>query len=53
MEPKDRIYDETNKKFFYYSDGILYFSKRAERVFFFILTLIMLGLGFLGKLGVF
>ena len=36
---------------FYHEKGITYFDKRAERVFFFILTIFMLICGILVKMG--
>jgi hypothetical protein len=36
-----------------YKDGKLYFKKESEQKIFFVLTLIMLGLGILSKLGLF
>jgi hypothetical protein len=45
MEPLD-------KKKRHFGDGCLYFSRAAERKFFFSLTVVMLLLGLLFKLGV-
>ena len=44
---------ESNKKSFCYKNGRLYFTKKAERSFFFILTIIMLFIGIFYKTGVF
>lgn len=52
MESKDRNVNEETKKPFFYSKGILYYSRRTERSVFFILTIIMLALGLLVKLGI-
>jgi hypothetical protein len=41
------------KKVFLHSKGITYFDKKTERGFFFVLTLIMLCLGILVRVGVF
>lgn len=42
----------TAKKSLYYKDGRFYFTKEAERSFYFILTLIMLVVGILYKTGI-
>ena len=44
---------ENQKKSFCYKDGRFYFTKQAERSFFFVLTLIMLVAGVLYKTGIF
>ena len=49
--PKARIELQLKKKL-YIKDGRIYFSRAAERKFFFGLTVIMLLLGMLFKLGV-
>lgn len=41
------------KKLIVYKEGKFYFTKEAERTFFFILTIIMLTAGILFKLGIF
>ena len=41
------------KKAFFHSKGITYFDKKTERAFFFVLTLIMLCLGILERVGAF
>jgi len=52
MEPfEDRMQPHIQKKR-RFGDGRLYFSRAAERKFFFSLTVIMLLLGILYKLGV-
>ena len=43
---------ETVKKSFCYKDGRFYFTKEAERSFYFVLTLIMLVAGILYKSGI-
>ena len=37
----------------FYRNGKLYFSKKTERNFFFVMTLVMLGLGILAKMDFF
>lgn len=44
--------DEINQKSICYQDGRFYFTKQAERSFFFILTIIMLIAGVLYKTGI-
>ena len=41
------------KKTLFCSKGVTYFDKKTERTFFFILTMMMLVLGILAKLGLF
>lgn len=53
MELKEQINKDKQEKNFLFSKGILYFNKRTERLVFFILTIIMLSLGLLVKLGMF
>ena len=43
---------ESNKKSICYRDGRFYFTKQAERSFFFVLTIIMLVAGVLYKTGI-
>jgi hypothetical protein len=42
----------SQKKTLFYSKGVTYFSKKTERTFFFILTIIMLIWGVLAKFGI-
>jgi hypothetical protein len=51
MELKEERQCKKQAKVFRYSNGVLYFSKRIERAVFFLLTIMMLGLGLLVKLG--
>ena len=44
---------ERSPKKIQYRDGKFYFSRRAERKFYFILTLLMMVLGLLAKTGLF
>ena len=44
---------ETKKRAFYREKGMIYFDKKTERVFFFVLTLIMLVWGLIEKIGLF
>jgi len=53
MEPPKNKMNEDGEYHFFYCDGILYFSRKTERLVFFVLTMIMLGLGILTKLGLF
>jgi hypothetical protein len=50
-----REFNEYNdkKKTFFYSKGVTYFTKKTERILFFILTLIMLIWGVFTKFGMF
>jgi len=41
------------QKLYFYRNGKLYFSKKTERNFFFVMTLLMLVLGILAKWDVF
>ena len=41
------------KKALFHDEGITYFDRKTERKIFFVLTLIMLGLGVFAKLGLF
>lgn len=43
--------DKREKKAFFYSKGVTYFSKKTERTLFFILTIIMLIWGIFTKFG--
>ena len=45
--------NEGKRKRFYYQDGKLYFSKKAERSFYFALTMLVLIVGVLTKCGIF
>ncbi len=45
--------NENREKTFVYKDGRIYFTKRTERLFFFVLTLVMLGWGVCLKLAIF
>jgi hypothetical protein len=42
-----------SKKNLSHKNGVTYFDRKAERKFFFVLTLVMLLLGVLAKLGLF
>lgn len=44
---------KNQKKIILYDKGIFYYSKETERKFYFVLTIIMLSLGILTKLGLF
>lgn len=50
QDPTDS--DEKRKKF-YLKDGKIYFDKKAERNFFFALTMLVIVMGILTKCGVF
>jgi len=50
---KTKATTETTKKKVLHRNGVTYFDKDTERKIFFILTVIMLVLGILVKLGVF
>ncbi len=52
MKEPYRQKHETAKKRLRYKDGRLYFTKDAERSFYFVLTLIMLVAGILYKIGI-
>jgi len=45
--------DNDERKAFFYSKGVTYFTRKTERTLFFILTLIMLGWGVFAKFGLF
>jgi len=49
--PPQKEPDQSRKRF--YRNGRLYFSKKTERNFFFVMTLLMLALGILAKMGFF
>ena len=44
--------EERKMKKFYHAKGITYFNKKTERLFFFVLTLLMLLWGLLAKFGI-
>ena len=44
---------EKKRRLFYFSKGMIYFDKKTERTFFFVLTILMLLWGMLVKFGVF
>lgn len=44
---------QKDKKVTLYKNGKLYYKKETERRLFFVLTMIMLGLGILSKIGLF
>ncbi|MBU4425552.1 MAG: hypothetical protein L6406_12090 [Desulfobacterales bacterium] len=52
MERIDEDKAVNQKKTLFYSKGVTYFSKKAERTFFFILTIIMLIWGIFAKFGI-
>jgi len=49
---QERGNDRKQNKRLFHSNGITYFSKKTERSFFFVLTLIVLLWGILTKLGI-
>jgi hypothetical protein len=51
MERIDEDKGVNQKKALFYSKGVTYFSKKTERYFFFILTIIMLIWGVFAKFG--
>ena len=51
MERIDEEKAVNQKKTLFYSKGVTYFSKKTERTFFFILTIIMLIWGVFAKFG--
>jgi hypothetical protein len=53
MERIDEDKPLSQKKALFHSKGVMYFDKKTERAFFFILTIIMLVLGMLAKFGFF
>jgi len=53
MENSHEKSEMNNKKPIFHSKGVTYFDKDTERIFFFILTLVMLCLGILVRLGLF
>jgi hypothetical protein len=53
MENHDSKTGENRKRTIYYTDGRFYFTKEAERTFYFVLTLLMLVAGMLYKAGIF
>lgn len=52
MENIDEEKAVSQKKPLFYSKGMTYFSKKTERTFFFILTIIMMIWGVLVKFGI-
>jgi len=52
MERKNHDNGTREKKSVYHAEGVTYFDKKAERGFFFFLTLIMLIWGLLVKLNI-
>ena len=52
MKNIDKEKTVSQKKTLFYSKGVTYFSKKTERTFFFILTIIMLIWGVLAKFGI-
>jgi hypothetical protein len=52
MERIDEDKAVNQKKALFYSKGVTYFSKKTERYFFFILTIIMLIWGVFAKFGI-
>lgn len=52
MRHPDQDGKEEKMKTFYHAKGITYFNKKTERVFFFVLTLLMLLWGLLAKFGI-
>jgi hypothetical protein len=52
MERSDEDKAVNQKKTLFHSKGVTYFSKKTERYFFFILTIIMLIWGIFAKFGI-
>ncbi len=53
MNDQSQKQGENLKKSICYKDGRFYFTKQAERSFFFVLTIIMLVVGVFYKIGIF
>ncbi len=53
MNQNCQSFKTEQKKGVQYKNGKIYFSKETERKFFFILTVIMLLVGFFAKIGLF
>jgi hypothetical protein len=53
MTNRQRPRKDDHQKWCYYRNGKLYFNKKTERNFFFVMTLLMLVLGILAKMDFF
>jgi hypothetical protein len=53
MKEQDTAHQKNHKNKIYYQDGRFYFTRQAERTFYFILTMVMLVAGMLYKIGIF
>jgi len=53
MKEQDTAHQKNHKNKMCYQDGRFYFTKQAERTFYFILTMVMLVAGMLDKIVMF
>jgi len=53
MKEQEAAHQKIHKNKMCYQDGRFYFTRQAERTFYFILTMVMLVAGMLYKIGIF